>query len=83
MSENIEEIKVIPPKPGSCKICATMHNPGEPHDRDSLYYQNQFYKKHKRFPTWNDAMEHCDEAVREEYIKKLAKRRIIVIRKEK
>ena len=82
MSESMEEIKVIPPVPGSCRICATMHDPGEPHDRDSLYYQNKFYKKYKRFPTWNDAMEHCSEPVREEYVKRLAKRGIYVIRKE-
>ena len=80
--DSIQEIKVVPPVPGSCKICATKHDPSEPHDRDSLYYQNQFYKKHKRFPTWNDAMNHCSAAVQEEYIKRLAKRGIFVIRKE-
>lgn len=57
----IEEIKVIPPRPGCCRLCAARHRPEEPHDRDSLYYQNRFYKKYRRFPTWDDAMAHCTE----------------------
>lgn len=82
MKESMDEIKVGPVLPGACKQCGTMHDPEEPHDRDSLYYKNKFFKKHKRFPTWNDAMEHCTEPVREAYIKRLEKRGIYVIRKE-
>jgi hypothetical protein len=60
----IEEIKVIPPRPGCCRLCAVRHRPEEPHDRDSLYYQNGFYKKYRRFPTWDDAMAHCTEEIK-------------------
>lgn len=67
-------IKIIPPLPGVCRICAARHDPAEPHDRDSLYYQNGFYRKHKRFPTWDDAMEHCSEAVKEEFREKLRRK---------
>ena len=78
MNENMEEIKVVPPSPGACPICATTHDPKEPHDRDSLYYQNWFRKRHKRFPTWEDAMAHCKEEVKKDFIKRLAQRGIIV-----
>ena len=78
MNQNMEEIKVVPPSPGTCPICATNHDPGEPHDRDSLYYQNWFRKKYRRFPTWEDAMSHCEENTRARFIKRLERRGIIV-----
>lgn len=78
MTDNIEEIKVVPPAPGSCPICATRHDPKEPHDRDSLYYQNCFRRKHKRFPTWEDAVDHCSETVKADFKKKLARRGIVL-----
>ena len=37
MGDGIEEIKVVPPAPGACRICAMKHDPKKPHDRDSLY----------------------------------------------
>ena len=64
-------IKVVAPSPGKCKICATAHDPQEPHDRNSLYYQNRFHRSHKRFPTWADAMAHCKEPVRTAWKEKL------------
>jgi len=73
---SIEEVKVVPPVQGSCPICATKHDPGEPHDRDSLYYQNQFWRKHTRFPTWSDAMSHCKESVKDDFIMRMKKRGI-------
>ena len=76
--DSMEEIKVVPTSPGSCPICATRHDPQEPHDRDSLYYQNWFRKRYKRFPTWEDAMSHCDEKTKRGYIRKLARRGIIL-----
>lgn len=78
MNDNMQDIRVIPPSPGSCPICATIHDPKEPHDRDSLYYQNRFRKKHKRFPTWEDAMAHCEESVKKDFRKRLARRGIII-----
>lgn len=64
-------IKVAAPSPGKCKICATAHDPQEPHDRNSLYYQNRFHRSHKRFPTWGDAMAHCKEPVKAAWKEKL------------
>ena len=76
--ENMEEVKVIPPVPGACPICATVHKPEQPHDRDSLYYQNYFRRKYRRIPTWNDAMSHCSDSVKKSFTEKLARRGIII-----
>ena len=60
-----EDIKIIPPLPGACKICATVHGPAHPHDKNSLYYMNWFWKRYKRFPTWEDAMSYgTDKALK-------------------
>lgn len=76
--DNIEEIKIRAPGPKLCPRCATAHAPGQPHDRDSLYYQNWFYKRNKRFPTWTDAMAHCTEKVKAEYSALLSRRGIAI-----
>lgn len=47
--------------PDACPVCGVKHDPNLPHDRDSLYYQYSFRKKHGRWPTWEDAMDHCSE----------------------
>lgn len=70
----MEEIKVIPPRPGSCRICAVRHRPEEPHDRDSLYYQNYFYMRHRRFPTWDDAMAYCSDEMKRVFRAELDRR---------
>lgn len=59
--DELSEFKIVAPGPGRCRVCATVHRKEDPHDRDSLYYQNRFFRKHKRFPTWEDAMSHCTE----------------------
>lgn len=50
---------------GTCPVCAVKHNPEMPHNRDSLTYQYKFFDEHGRWPTWKDAMAHCDEHIKE------------------
>ena len=50
---------------GKCSQCAVMHPPELPHNQESLAYQYSFYAEHDRWPTWADAMAHCDDEVRE------------------
>ena len=69
----MDKTKVCPPGPGRCPICATKHGPKEPHDRDSLYYQNRFHRRHRRFPTWADAMAHCSAETKAAWREKLRK----------
>ena len=66
-----EETRVSAPGPGKCPVCAAVHDPMDPHDRDSLYYQMRFRRRHKRFPTWADAMAHCSREKQEEWRAKL------------
>lgn len=64
MSET-RTMMLLPPAPHKCPICAVAHLPQDPHDRGSLYYQMQFFRKHGRYPTWADAMAHCDEETKQ------------------
>ncbi len=63
-----DKVKIMPPAPGRCQVCAADHAPEAPHNRDSLYYQMSFYQKNGRFPTWKDAMSHCTEPVKEAWL---------------
>lgn len=74
-----ENILILPPKPGVCQICAVAHDPKMPHNRDSLYYQVRFHHQHRRFPTWWDAMSHCDDHVKKIWMDTLAEYGVIVI----
>ena len=63
---------------GTCPLCAVKHDPAQPHNRDSLAYQYKFYDEHGRWPTWKDAMEHCDQVVKDFWIEQLSKRGVKV-----
>ena len=67
----IDEITVSAPGPGTCPVCATKHDPSDPHDIRSVYYATQFHRKNKRFPTWADAMAHCSELTKAVWMQKL------------
>lgn len=64
--------------PGTCKECAVDHDPRQPHNRDSLCYQYKFYFANGRWPTWADAMSHCDRAVQEAWREELEARGVKV-----
>lgn len=53
---------LLPCKKDVCQECAVDHAPEEPHNQQSLYYQYKFYGEHGRWPTWKDAIAHCDES---------------------
>lgn len=63
---------------GTCRMCATEHDPELPHNLQSLTYQYKFYDEHGRFPGWSDAMAHCDEQVKELWCQALAEQGIEV-----
>lgn len=56
---------LMPAKEGTCEICATAHDPDQPHNAQSLFYQTRFNIEHGRAATWIDAMEHCSAPVRD------------------
>lgn len=43
---------LMPPPPGTCKECAVKHEPEQPHNKQSLFYQYNFYNQHVQ-PTWS------------------------------
>ena len=64
---------LLPAKPGTCPECAVAHDPTYPHNQQSLYYQYHFYAEHQRWPTWEDAMAHCDDRMKEFWKEELRK----------
>lgn len=67
---------LLPAAPGKCPECAVEHPPECPHNQQSLFYQYQFYNEHGRWPTWEDAMAHCDEAMKDVWRRELKARGI-------
>jgi hypothetical protein len=63
-------------KPSMCDECAFEHDPSQPHNQQSLYYQINFYVKHRRLPTWADAMAHCSDRIKSLWTESLEKRGI-------
>jgi hypothetical protein len=56
-------LKVLPPAPDKCQICAVAHEPELPHDAQSIYYHMTFQGMMGRCPTWADACAHCSPAM--------------------
>jgi protein-disulfide isomerase len=69
---------LLPARPGTCPECAVLHEAGEPHNQQSLYYQYHFFAEHGRWPTWSDALAHCDEATKEFWGQELSKKGVDV-----
>lgn len=65
------DLALMPPARGTCPTCAGQHDPEQPHRPDSLYYQVAFQRAHGRWPTWVDALAHCDERTREAWLYEL------------
>lgn len=64
--------------PGTCPLCATVHEPELPHNWQSLCYQYKFYDEHGRWPTWRDAMAHCSNEVKQLCINALQERGVSI-----
>lgn len=65
---------LLPPKPDVCPICAVDHPPDQPHNAQSLYYQYRFHGVRGRWPTWADAIAHCEAGVRQAWEERLRQR---------
>ncbi|GIP08809.1 hypothetical protein J1TS5_09790 [Paenibacillus macerans] len=69
---------LISAAPILCQKCRKKHDPQHPHNQDSLYWKFTFFEKHGRWPTWTDAMEHCSDEVKSQWIKVLKQKGIEV-----
>ena len=65
---SFENMVILPPGPGKCKICAGAHDPAQPHNKDSLYYRMKFRQRHGRYPNWTDAIEHCTALAKARFV---------------
>lgn len=57
-------LMLMPPPDDKCFFCAVEHEPEQPHDATSFYYQFYFNGKFKRAVTWSDAIAHCSEELK-------------------
>lgn len=57
-------LKLLPPRPDVCQVCARDHAAAQPHDGQSVYYQIQFQGRFGRPATWADAIAHCTADVK-------------------
>lgn len=78
MANHLRPFKLLPAKPGTCEQYATAHDPAFPHNQQSITYQYWFYGEHGRWPTWADAMAHCEPRLRDDWAAALKKRGIAV-----
>lgn len=58
---------LLPPPAGTCPVCAVKHEPQLPHNATSMYYLYRFYGLRGRWPTWADAIAHCDERTQRDW----------------
>lgn len=64
---------LLPPAKDKCQECAVKHEPHLPHDATSLFYLVKFKMDNNREATWEDAMSHCDEPMKQAWRKELTK----------
>ncbi len=75
---------ILPPADGLCPECAVGHEPSMPHNRDSLHYQYKFRQdeeragREARWPTWLDAMAHCNDTMKAAWREQLESRGVNV-----
>ena len=75
--KQVGAFKILPAAPGTCEQCAVKHDPGQPHNQQSLHWQYYFFADHNRWPTWKDAMAHCSDEVKKKWIERLKAHNII------
>lgn len=69
---------MLPAAPGKCSECAVKHEPEQPHNQQSLFYQYKFFNEHGRWPTWQDAMAHCTDEVKQLWTDALKEQGIVL-----
>ena len=67
------QVVILPPRAGACRMCGDVHEKWEPHNLYSIVYQHRFRKQNGRYPTWEDAVKHCDDRVKKKWEKKYGK----------
>lgn len=71
IKKEFKSFMMLRPSPDLCQTCAWKHEPEMPHNRDTLYYQTKFKLNKNRWPTWVDAMAHCEPEMKKQWKKLL------------
>lgn len=69
---------LVPPAPGACQTCGADHDPREPHNPESLYWQTKRNIEGEPPPTWADALAHVEDPLRQAWVAALAERGVTV-----
>ena len=64
-------LQLLPPHPDRCQICADKHDPMQAHNAQNFYYQFLFNDQYGRSPTWNDAIAHCPQNIKDAWLNRL------------
>ena len=72
--KHLGSLNLMPPPEDTCPECAVNHEPELPHNQQSMFYQYKFYNEHGRWPSWEDAMAHCSDDMKELWRRELRKR---------
>lgn len=64
----MSSMQILPPAPNVCQVCAADHDPAEPHTPNSLFWQTKRNMEGLEPASWEDAIAHCAEPVRESWI---------------
>ena len=68
------KLRLLPPAPDCCQVCAHKHSPEEPHNAQSFYWATARSMERRPAPTWNEALEHCTPEMRAAWSEQLALR---------
>ena len=80
--KQVGPFKMLDAAPGTCPDCAVKHDPTQPHNQQSIHYQYSFFADNNRWPTWADAMDHCSDEIKNQWIEALSEKGITVKPKE-
>ena len=77
-NQNKPKMFLMPAAPGTCPECATAHDPEQPHNQQSLFYQVKFQMDNNHSPTWADAMSHCSDEIKADWRRELNARGVVL-----
>lgn len=60
--------QLLDPGEGCCPVCGDEHPPEYPHNPGHIYWQMLRAVHHEPSPTWNEAMAHVSEEMRESWV---------------
>lgn len=69
---------LLPPAPDHCQVCAVFHEPGDPHNPQSLYWVVKRGLENREPPTWEEALAHCTVEMRDYWVGMLEERGIVL-----